>query len=81
MQRTIRQHRDVSDIYLIEKINELVDASGEGDNVKDKRLRLPGEEGKVYRHIEIRVIEMSDDISYSLDAASKLDRTRRLYGS
>jgi hypothetical protein len=29
----------------------------------------------VYRHIEVRVIEISDDMSYSLDAASKLDRT------
>jgi NTE family protein len=58
------------DIYLTEKINELVDALGEGENVKDKRLRLPGEAGKEYRHIEIRVIEMSDDMFHSLDAAS-----------
>ena len=63
------------DIYLMEKIDELVDALSEGENVKDKRLRLPGEEGKEYRHIEVRVIEISDDMSHSLDAASKLDRT------
>jgi len=63
------------DIYLIEKIDELVDALSESENVKDKRLRLPGEEGKEYRHIEVRVIEISDDMSHSLDAASKLDRT------
>ena len=34
------------DLYVIEKINELVGAVGEGENTKDKRLRLPGEEGK-----------------------------------
>jgi len=69
------------DIYLMEKIDELVDALGESENVKDKRLRLPGEESKEYRHIEVRVIEMSDEISHGLDAASKLDRSLSLYGS
>ena len=64
------------DIYLTEKINELVDALGEGENVKDKRLRLPGEEGEEYRHIEVRVIEMSDYMSsQGLDAASRIARS------
>jgi NTE family protein len=62
------------DIYLIEKINELVDKLGEGENLEDKRLRLPGEEGKEYRHIEVRVIEMSPEIHQNLDFASKIDR-------
>src|SRR5918998_744397 len=62
------------DLYLIEKINELVDKLGEGENLEYKRLRLPGEEGKEYRHIEVRIIEMSPDIHRNLDFASKIDR-------
>lgn len=60
------------DVYLIEKINELVDALGEGENKEDKRLRLP--EGKEYRHIEVRIIEMSSEMHQGLDFASKIDR-------
>jgi NTE family protein len=63
------------DLYVIEKINELVDALGEGENAKDKRLRLPGEEGKEYRHIEVREITMSDEMYQSLDFATKMDRS------
>ena len=62
------------DLYLIEKINELVDKLGEGENLEYKRLRLPGEEGKEYRHIEVQIIEMSPDIHRNLDFASKIDR-------
>ncbi len=66
------------DLYLIEKIkkiNELVDALGEGENAKDKTLRLPGEEGKEYRHTEVREITMSDEMYQSLDFATKMDRS------
>lgn len=63
------------DLYVIEKINELVDALGEGENAKDKRLRLPGEEGKEYKHIEVREITMSDEMYQSLDFAKKMDRS------
>lgn len=62
------------DIYLVEKINELVDALGEGESKEDKRLRLPGEEGKEYKHIEVRVVGMSDEMHRNLDFASKIDR-------
>jgi NTE family protein len=62
------------DVYLIEKINELVDALGEGENKEVKWLRLPREEGKEYRHIEVRVIEMSAEKHQNLDFASKIDR-------
>jgi NTE family protein len=62
------------DIYLTEKINKLVDKLGEGENLEYKRLRLPGEEGKEYRHIEVRIIEMSPEIHQNLDFASKIDR-------
>ena len=62
------------DVYLIEKINEMVDALGEGETKEDKRLRLPGEEGKEYKHIDVRVIEMSPEIFQNLDFASKIDR-------
>lgn len=62
------------DIYVIEKINELVDALGEGEYKEDKRLRLPGEEGKEYKHIEVRVVEMSTEMHQNLDFASKIDR-------
>jgi NTE family protein len=63
------------DVYLIEKINELVDKLGEGENQEDKRLRVPGEEDKEYRHIEVRMIEMSDEMYRALDFASKIDRS------
>jgi len=61
------------DLYLIEKINELVDALGEGENKEDKRFRFPGG-GKEYKHIEVRVIEISPEMSQNLDFASKIDR-------
>lgn len=61
-------------ISTSEKINELVDKMGEGENLEDKRLRLPGEEGKEYRHIEVRIIEMSPEMHQNLDFASKIDR-------
>jgi NTE family protein len=61
------------DLYLIEKINELVDALGEGENQEDKRLRFPGG-GKEYKHIEVRVIEISPEMAQNLDFASKIDR-------
>ncbi len=58
------------EIHFIEKINELVDKLGEGDDPDTKRLPLPGEE-KEYKIIEVRRIEMSEP----LDFASKLDRS------
>jgi NTE family protein len=61
------------EICAIEKINELVDALGEGENVEDKRLRLPP--GKEYRHIEVRIVEMTSEVFRSLDFASKIDRS------
>jgi NTE family protein len=62
------------DLYLIEKINELVDELGEGQNKEDKRLRLSGK-GAEYRHIEVREITMSDKMYQSLDFATKMDRS------
>ncbi len=62
------------EIYAIEKINEMVDELGEGENKEDKRLRLPGS-GKEYKHIEVRMVEMSTEMSQSLDFASKIDRS------
>jgi NTE family protein len=61
------------DLYMLEKINELVEELGEEENGEGKRLRLPGS-GKEYRHIEVRIIEMSDEIHQKLDFASKADR-------
>jgi NTE family protein len=52
------------EIHFIEKINELIDKLGEGE-----RLRLP--EGKEYKPIRVRRIEMLKE----LDFASKLDRS------
>ncbi len=60
------------DVYIIEKINDLVDALGEGENKEDKRLHLP--EGKEYRHIEVRIIGMRPEMHQGLDFASKIDR-------
>jgi NTE family protein len=59
------------ELHFIEKINELVDKLGEGENPENKRLRIPGEEGKEYKPIRVRRIEMSR----ALDFASKLDRS------
>jgi NTE family protein len=59
------------EIHFIEKINDLVDKLGEGESPEGKRLRIPGEEGKEYRPIEVRRIEMLK----ALDFASKLDRS------
>ncbi len=61
------------DLYLLVKINELVEELGEEENGEGKRLRLPGS-GREYRHIEVRIIEMSDEIHQELDFASKADR-------
>lgn len=60
------------EIYVIEKINEMVDELGEGETRKDKRLHLPGK-GREYKHIEMRIVEMSTEMSRSLDFASKID--------
>lgn len=54
---------------LIEKIDEPVDELGEGENPKNKRLGLPGEVGKEYKHTEVRRIGMSPEMSQSLDFA------------
>jgi hypothetical protein len=51
---------------------------GEGENPKNKRLRLPGEVGKEYKHTEVRRIGMSPEMSQSPDFASKMDRAVRL---
>jgi NTE family protein len=59
------------ELHFIEKINELIDKLGEGENSEDKRLRIPGEEGKEYKPIKIRQLEMLRE----LDFASKLDRS------
>jgi NTE family protein len=59
------------EIHFIEKINDLVDKLGEGERSEDKRLRIPGEEGKEYKPIKLRRIEMLR----ALDFASKLDRS------
>jgi NTE family protein len=61
------------EIDFIKKINHLVDKLGEGEDREEKRLRVPGKEGKEdreYRHIEVRWIELTEP----LDFASKLDR-------
>jgi NTE family protein len=60
------------EIYFIERINYLIDRLGEEDESPgNKRLRIPGEEGKEYRPIRVRRIEMLRE----LDFASKLDRS------
>jgi NTE family protein len=59
------------EIYFIEKINYLIDKLGEDESPENKRLRIPGEEGKEYRPIRVRRIEMLRE----LDFASKLDRS------
>jgi NTE family protein len=60
------------EIYFIEKINYLIDKLGEEDESPgNKRLRIPGEEGREYRPISVRRIEMLRE----LDFASKLDRS------
>lgn len=56
--------------YFIKTINGLVDKLGEGENSQNKRLLVPGEEDKEYRHIDIKWIQMLRD----LDTASKLNR-------
>ena len=48
-------------------MNHLVDKLGDPE---DGRLRVPGREGKEYKHIGVRWIRMSRP----LDFASKLDR-------
>ena len=57
------------EIHFIRKINQLVDKLGQGEDRKNRRLRLSGE--KEYKPIEVRWIRMSR----SLDFASKLDRS------
>jgi NTE family protein len=64
------------EIPFIEKINDLVDKLGDGESPEDKRLRIPGEEGKEYRPIGVRRIEMLK----ALDFASKLDRSPSFIG-
>jgi NTE family protein len=64
------------EIPFIEKINDLVDKLGDGESPEDKRLRIPGEEGKEYRPIGVRRIEMLK----ALDFASKLDRSPSFRG-
>ena len=59
------------EVLSIEQINEFVDGFGEGED-GDKRLRLP--DGKEYRHVEVRELEMSPEVYQSLDFATKLDR-------
>ncbi len=59
------------ELRFIEKINDLVEKLGEGENPEDKRLRIPGEEGKEYKPITVRRIEMLK----ALDFASKLNRS------
>ncbi len=61
------------EIYFINRINKLVDKLGEGENREDKVLRIPGDPGEAdreYRYIEVKWIEMVQD----LDAESKLNR-------
>ena len=58
------------EIDFIKKINHLVDKLGEGEDLKEKRLRVPGREDREYRHIELRWIKLTEP----LDFASKLDR-------
>lgn len=57
------------EVHFIEKINQLVEALGEGEDPLEKRLSVPGV-GE-YRHIEVRWIELTRP----LDFASKLDRS------
>lgn len=57
------------EVHFIEKINQLVEALGDGEDPRAKRLNVPGI-GE-YRHIEVRWI----DLKRSLDFASKLDRS------
>jgi NTE family protein len=59
------------ELHFIEKINELIDKLGEGENPENKRLRIPGEEGKEYKPIKVQRLEMLRE----LDFASKLDRS------
>jgi len=61
------------DLYMLEKINELVEELGEEENGEAQPLALPGS-GNEYRHIEVRIIEMYDEIHQELDFASKADR-------
>lgn len=56
------------ELHYVEKINELVQELGEGERPRDRRLRLKN--GKEYRPVVLRRIEMS----WPLGAASKLDR-------
>ena len=57
------------EIHFIKKINQFVDKLGQGEDRKNRRLRLSGE--KEYKAIEVRWIRMSRP----LDFASKLDRS------
>jgi NTE family protein len=57
------------EVHFIDKINQLVEALGEGEDPRSKRLLVPGI-GE-YRHIEVRWIELKRP----LDFASKLDRS------
>jgi NTE family protein len=57
------------EIHFMRKVNQLVDRLGEGENRKERRLRLSSE--KEYKPIEVRWIRMSR----LLDFASKLDRS------
>ena len=63
------------EIHFIEKMNHLVERLGNKDeSPKDRRLYVPGKEGKEgrdYKHIVVRWIRMSRP----LDFASKLDRS------
>ena len=63
------------EIHFIQKINHLVEKLGnEDDSPKNRRLHIPGREGKEdreYKHIDVRWIRMSKP----LDFASKLDRS------
>jgi NTE family protein len=63
----------------LEEINELVEELGEGEDLKDKRLRLE-KKGREYKPTVVRQIEMS----WPLGATSKLDRSpsfiRRMMG-
>lgn len=56
------------ELHYVEKLNELIEELGEGERLRDKRLRLKS--GKEYRPVVLRRIEMS----WPLGAASKLDR-------
>ncbi len=56
------------EVNFIKKMNHLVEKLGEAEGRSGKRLRVP--EGREYRHIEVRWIELTRP----LDFASKLDR-------